>query len=306
MQLILLSKVRGPVGQLCLASRRVRLGFAAIALVVGAGIFYAGYRMADATNPAEGVMSLRTDLAEQESTLQATRRALQQNVDALALRLGLMNAQVVRLEALGSRLTQVAGFDDGEFDFSAPPSLGGPEQPLATGDEMQLNDIVSTLDALDRQLADRRQQLGVLEDFLLSRRLQDQVVPEGRPVIGGYISSGFGTRTDPFTGRRAFHQGVDFAGRLGGDVIAVGSGVVIWSGPRLGYGELVEVNHGNGYVTRYAHLANNFVTLGDMVTRGQVIAKVGRTGRATGPNLHFEVLRNGLPVNPLNYISANR
>ena len=306
MQLILLSNLRGPVGQLCLTSRRFWLGLATIALVVGTGTFYAGYRMAGATNPVQSVMTLRTNLAEQESTLQATRRALQQNIDALALRLGQMNAQVVRLEALGSRLTRIAGFDDGEFDFSAPPSLGGPEQPLAVSDQSQLDEVISTLDALDQQLADRGQQLGVLEDFLLNRQRQEQVLPEGRPVSGGYISSGFGSRTDPFTGRRAFHQGVDFAGRPGADVIAVASGVVIWSGPRFGYGELVEINHGNGYVTRYAHNADNLVTVGDTVSRGQIIARVGRTGRATGPNLHFEVLRNGLPVNPLTYIRAKQ
>ncbi len=302
MQLILLSNVRGPVGQLCLTSRRVWLGLSAIALVVGAGTFYAGYRVAAATNPAESVVTLRTDLAQQESQLQATRRTLQQNVDALALRLGLMNAQVVRLEALGSRLTSIAGFDDGEFDFSAPPSLGGPEQPLEVSDRVQLAEVISTLDALDQQLADRSQQLDVLEDVLLNRRVQDEVLPEGRPVIGGYISSGFGNRTDPFTGRLAFHQGVDFAGRPGADVSAVGSGVVVWSGPRYGYGELVEINHGNGYVTRYAHLADNLVAAGDTVERGQLIARVGRTGRATGHNLHFEVLLNGRPVNPLPYV----
>ncbi len=302
MQLILLSNVRGPVGQLCLTSRRVWLGLSAIALVVGAGTFYAGYRVAAATNPAESVVTLRTDLAQQESQLQATRRTLQQNVDALALRLGLMNAQVVRLEALGSRLTSIAGFDDGEFDFSAPPSLGGPEQPLEVSDRVQLAEVISTLDALDQQLADRSQQLDVLEDVLLNRRVRDEVLPEGRPVIGGYISSGFGNRTDPFTGRLAFHQGVDFAGRPGADVSAVGSGVVVWSGPRYGYGELVEINHGNGYVTRYAHLADNLVAAGDTVERGQLIARVGRTGRATGHNLHFEVLRNGRPVNPLPYV----
>ena len=302
MQLILLSNVRGTVGQLCLTSRRVWLGLSAIALVLGSGGLYAGYRVAAATNSAETVVTLRTDLAEQESALQATRRALQQNVDALALRLGLMNAQVVRLEALGSRLTSIAGFDDGEFDFSSPPALGGPEQPLEVSDRVQLAGIVSTLDALDEQLADRSRQLDVLEDVLLNRRVQDEVLPEGRPVIGGYISSGFGNRTDPFTGRLAFHQGVDFAGRPGADVSAVGSGVVIWSGPRYGYGELVEINHGNGYVTRYAHLTDKLVAVGDTVERGQAIARVGRTGRATGHNLHFEVLRNGRPVNPLPYV----
>ena len=121
--------------------------------------------------------------------------------------------------------------------------------------------------------------------------------------MSGYVSSSFGNRTDPFTGRAAFHKGIDFAGRAGTEVMAVASGVVIWSGDRYGYGEMVEINHGNGYVTRYAHNSENLVVVGDTVKRGEVIASMGNTGRATGPNLHFEVLRNGRVVDPLTYIN---
>jgi murein DD-endopeptidase MepM/ murein hydrolase activator NlpD len=169
---------------------------------------------------------------------------------------------------------------------------------------MQINGVVGALDVLDDHLADRDRQLTVLEDLLLNRKLRDEVRPEGRPVTSGYVSSQFGSRTDPFTGRRAFHKGVDFAGREGAEVVAVASGVVIWSGERYGYGQLVEVNHGNGYVTRYAHNVDNLVAVGDTVRRGQVIARMGDTGRATGPNLHFEVLLNDEPVNPLTYVGA--
>ena len=196
-----------------------------------------------------------TELSQQQSIVDTTRRALQQNLDALALRLGQMNAHVVRLDALGARLTQMAGLKDGEFDFTTAPSLGGPEEPIADTEFTKISGVVSALDVLDSQLADRSRQLGVLEDLLLNRKLHDEVHPEGRPVTQGYISSRFGSRTDPFTGRRAFHKGVDFAGREGAEVVAVASGVVIWSGQRYGYGQLVEVNHGNGYVTRYAHNA---------------------------------------------------
>jgi murein DD-endopeptidase MepM/ murein hydrolase activator NlpD len=168
---------------------------------------------------------------------------------------------------------------------------------------MKIEGIVSALQALDDQLDNRGQQLNVLESFLLNRKLADEVHPEGRPVTAGYISSRFGKRNDPFTGRSAYHKGVDFAGRQGAEVVAVASGVVIWSGDRYGYGELVEVNHGNGYVTRYAHNADNLVAVGDTVKRGQIIARMGDTGRATGPNLHFEVLRNGHAVDPLTYIN---
>jgi murein DD-endopeptidase MepM/ murein hydrolase activator NlpD len=306
MQLILLSKDRGHLAQLHLSSRRVCLSLFLLAFAVCAGFFYGGFRAASAfgiANPQAQVQEWRAELATQEQVLEATRRTLQQNIDALALRIGQMNAHVVRLDALGSRLTQMADLADGEFDFSSSPSLGGPEEPAVGGEVMEISNVVTALDALDEQLTDRDRQLNVLEDFLLNRKLRDEVHPEGRPVTAGYISSRFGNRTDPFTGRRAFHKGVDFAGRAGAEVVAVASGVVIWSGPRYGYGELVEINHGSGYVTRYAHNADNLVVVGETVKRGEVIARMGDTGRATGPNLHFEVLRNGQAVDPLTYVN---
>jgi murein DD-endopeptidase MepM/ murein hydrolase activator NlpD len=305
MQLILLSKDRGHLAHVRLTSGRVWFGMVAATLLVCASAFYGGIttaRVFGVTDPQAQVSTWRDELAQQQSIVDSTRRTLQQNVDALALRIGQMNAHVVRLDALGTRLTQMAGLKDGEFDFKSVPSLGGPEEPLAATEAMQINGVVGALDVLDEQLADRNRQLTVLEDLLLNRKLRDEVHPEGRPVTAGYVSSQFGSRTDPFTGRRAFHKGVDFAGREGAEVVAVASGVVIWSGERYGYGQLVEINHGNGYVTRYAHNVDNLVAVGDTVRRGQVIARMGGTGRATGPNLHFEVLLNDRPVDPLTYV----
>jgi murein DD-endopeptidase MepM/ murein hydrolase activator NlpD len=271
-----------------------------------AGVFYGGFMAAThfgIANPGNQIAAWRANIEEQKAELQATREEAMNNLDALALRLGQMNAHVVRLDALGQRLTQMANLEDGEFDFAVTPSLGGPEEILTHTDLDQVFGLVSALDGLDSQLANREQQLSVLEDFLLNRKLQHEIHPEGRPISSGYISSGFGNRTDPFTGRAAFHKGVDFAGREGTDVVAVASGVVIWSGDRHGYGEMVEVNHGNGYVTRYAHNAENLVVVGETVKRGEIIASMGMTGRTTGPNLHFEVLRNGRVVDPLTYIN---
>jgi len=307
MQLILLSKDRGHLGHVRLTSGRVWLGLVVAAMVVCAGAFYGGItaaRFFGISNPQAQVATWREELAQQQSIVDRTQRTLQQNLDALALRIGQMNAHVVRLDALGTRLTQMAGLKDGEFDFKSMPSLGGPEEPLAATEAMQINGVVGALDVLDEQLADRSRQLTVLEDLLLNRKLRDEVRPEGRPVTSGYVSSQFGSRTDPFTGRHAFHKGVDFAGREGAEVVAVASGVVIWSGERYGYGQLVEINHGNGYVTRYAHNVDNLVAVGDTVRRGQVIARMGDTGRATGPNLHFEVLLNDRPVDPLTYVQS--
>lgn len=309
MQLILLSENRGHIGQLRVSSRRLWLWSLSVVLAVCGTAFYSGFKAAGVfgvINPRAQTEIWRRELAQQEAVVSATRQALQQNLDALALRLGQMNAHVVRLDALGARLTQMAGLDDGEFDFSSIPALGGPEELVAGADQSDLRTIMTSLDTLALQLEDRGRQLGVLQDFLLHRKLQDEVHPEGRPVTSGYISSRFGHRTDPFTGRRAYHKGIDFAGREGSDVVAVASGVVVWSGPRQGYGELVEINHGNGYVTRYAHNSSNLVSVGDTVKRGQVIARLGDTGRATGPNLHFEVLHHGKAVDPMRYVAASR
>ncbi|MCZ6475250.1 MAG: M23 family metallopeptidase [Gammaproteobacteria bacterium] len=306
MELILLSKRRGHLGHIQLTSRRVWLSLTGLALLAGAGVFYGGFQAAThfgIVSPVHQVAVWRADLAEQAASLEATQRDAKNNLDALALRLGQMNAHVVRLDALGQRLTQMAGLEDGEFDFAASPPLGGPEELVSGVDLDQVSGLISALNSLDQRLGDRQQQLSVLEDFLLNRKLQAEVLPEGRPVSAGYISSGFGNRTDPFTGRAAFHKGIDFAGREGADVIAVASGVVIWSGDRYGYGQMVEVNHGNGYVTRYAHNSENLVVIGDTVKRGEIIGTMGSTGRATGPNLHFEVLRNGRVVDPLTYIN---
>ncbi len=307
MDLILLSKGRGQVGHWHLARPRTWLLASLMAVPLVGAVFFAGFKAATyfgVSQPDAQLAAWREDLAAQQLLIDEAKRKSHEGLDALALRLGQMNARVIRLDALGRRLTQMADLADGEFDFDSPPSLGGPEEPLVLADSLQIPNLLSAFDSLSEQVADRQQKLDILEDFLLNRKLRQEVEPEGRPVTQGYISSFFGKRTDPFTGRPAFHKGVDFAGKMGAEVVAVASGVVIWSGPRYGYGQLVEVNHGSGYVTRYAHNDDNLVAVGDTVKKGQVIARMGSTGRATGPNLHFEVLRNGKVVNPLTYIKA--
>jgi len=164
-------------------------------------------------------------------------------------------------------------------------------------------DLSAMIDQFDRSLDFRTAQFSALESVLLGRQLSAEVRPNGRPVMGGYISSYFGERMDPFNGEEAFHKGLDFAGDRGSDVLAVAQGVVTWAGPREGYGVLVEVTHGNGYVTRYAHNSRALVATGDTVQRGQAVAVVGSTGRSTGPHVHFEVLRNGRQIDPMAFIS---
>jgi murein DD-endopeptidase MepM/ murein hydrolase activator NlpD len=162
------------------------------------------------------------------------------------------------------------------------------------------------VDELQSQLSSREQQLGVLENLILTRELNKQVYPEGRPVQEGFISSYFGQRADPFTGYTATHKGIDFAGPEGTSVISVAAGLVTFAGDRAGYGNMVEVNHGNGMVTRYGHNEKLLVKQGEMIRKGQEVALMGSTGRSTGPHLHFEVVKNGIQVDPLRFIGEDR
>lgn len=272
--------------------------------VFAALVFGAGYTMALQKGDVADATRMRAMAAEldaQRDALEAAKRRAQDTLDALAIRIGQMNAHVVRLDALGQRLTQMAGLEDGEFDFQTPPPIGGPEETEQYMD-MDESGLVAQLDGLDFQIEDRARQLGVLESVMLTRNLGERTRPRGRPVQGGWISSYFGMRTDPFTGKKARHKGIDFAGKAGAEIVAVGSGVVTYSGSRYGYGLMVEIDHGDGFVTRYAHNAENTVEVGDEVEKGQLIGYMGSTGRATGPNMHFEVLKDGAVQNPVNYI----
>ena len=290
---------------------RALAGFGLLAvLVVSSGSLYMGYRWGQEARPvvaaaplADGPLA-QAVVAQQQAVTDAARSA-RQNLDALAIKLGQMQAHVTRLDALGQRLVQMGGLDDGEFDFKDPPAQGGPYHP-ELGKTLSVGDFVSRLEALSARLEDRGQQLGVLESVLMNRDLQEQVYPSGRPIKGGWISSGFGERTDPFTGKLERHDGLDFAGKSGSDVMAVAAGVVTWAGDRYGYGKLVEINHGNGYHTRYGHNKKLKVKVGDTVKKGQVIALLGSTGRSTGPHVHFEVRKNGRVIDPTPFVQASR
>jgi murein DD-endopeptidase MepM/ murein hydrolase activator NlpD len=271
-------------------------------------MFFGGYFVAQEVAPGQDKALLNAwqdEMDVQRDEIATARLKVNEDVDALALRLGELQAKVIRLDALGERLTEVAKLDKGEFDFSTQPAVGGPKEDSAV-ESMPVPEFIQTLEALNRQVDDRAQQLGLLESMLMSRSLQDEVLPAGRPIKRGWISSYFGMRTDPFTGRREHHKGVDLAGKAGSEVIAVGAGVVTWAGSRYGYGNLVEVNHGNGYSTRYGHNESVLVAVGDTVRKGQALSLMGSTGRSTGPHVHFEVRYKGKTVDPKKYILAGR
>ena len=253
----------------------------------------------------DDLTELRTDLQRQRDELAAMRASADEHIDALALRMGELNAHVIRLNALGDRLTGMADLDDGEFDFGSAPALGGPADGLTADDaDGQLPDLLADIDALDTTLDKQIRQLTALESLMVNRKVSDRAQPRGRPVTSGWLSSYFGRRADPVTGKSAWHKGIDFAGRYGDPVIAVSDGVVTFSGDNHGYGNMVEIRHGNGFVTRYAHNQENLVAVGDTVAQGQTIALIGSSGRSTGPHVHFEVHRNGQPVDPAKYIRS--
>ncbi|HTV77945.1 MAG TPA: M23 family metallopeptidase [Steroidobacteraceae bacterium] len=234
-------------------------------------------------------------LAEQKSEIAELRARVQDRVDALAGRLGQLDAHIIRIDALGRRLTTMANVDRREFNFDEPVTASP-----ASG--AQLPDLSSLLSQLEQRVDLRDAQLSALENVIVARKISDAVRPAGKPVSAGAITSYFGERSDPFTGEEGFHKGLDFGGTAGEPVMAVAAGVVTWAGERSGYGTLVEINHGNGYITRYAHNESTLVAVGQTVTRGEKIALMGSTGHSTGPHVHFEVLHNGQQIDPLIFV----
>lgn len=250
---------------------------------------------------AESRQAWEATLQEQKAEVERTREQARGQVAALTLRVAELQARLMRLDALGEHLTTIANLDQGEFDFSQPPALGGPET-ATIGDPYAPPDFISVIDQLSDQIANREQQLETLDALMAKRKLQDDIFIAGRPIKKGWMSSRFGRRTDPFTGQVAWHGGVDFAGKEDSEIISVAAGVVTWAKERHGYGRMVEINHGGGFTTRYAHNKENLVKVGDVVKKGQVIALMGSSGRSTGPHVHFEVYKNGRAVDPSSYI----
>lgn len=240
-------------------------------------------------------------LAEQHSEVERTRQEAQSKLEALTLRVAELQARLVRLDALGERVTVAAKLDSGEFDFSQPPALGGPSDDMASHD-FEVATFMDMIDDLAFKIDDRQHQLETLQALMANQKVEESVFVAGRPITKGYLSSRYGRRTDPFSGRVAWHAGVDFAGKDGSDIVAVAAGVVTWSAERYGYGNLVEINHGNGFKTRYAHCKENLVKVGDVVKKGQLVALMGSSGRSTGPHVHFEVYKHGRAVDPASYI----
>ncbi len=309
MKLILVAKSHSTPRCIDLGSSKGRLlvGGAisgAMMLFVGMGFLIALYTVNPRDAAMRELLALRAQIQLQKTELGGVETDSRRNLDALAMQIGQLRAQATRLNALGDRLTQVGKLEDGEFDFVSEPALGGPEDAVAESSSPL--PMGADIESLRVEFGRQEAQLGVLENLLFDRKIDNAMLPTGMPVAHGYVASGYGTRTDPITGRQAVHLGVDFDVPIGSDVLAVAEGVVTYSAERNGYGNVVEIDHGNGYMTRYAHNSSNVVEVGTRVHVGQVVAKVGSTGRSTGPHCHFEVWLNGRPVNPMAYVRSTR
>ncbi|MFV0477228.1 MAG: M23 family metallopeptidase [Parahaliea sp.] len=272
------------------------------------GMLAAGYL---AGMDDEGVLrgqsldAMQDELAQQSKDLEGIRVTAELKLQALTRSLAELQARMTRLDALGEHLTAMAELEEGEFDFSQPPALGG---PMAGEFNIDFSGqaLVSELGQFASHIADREQQLQILESLLVNRKLDEQSWLSGRPVEKGWISSRYGKRNDPFTGKPSFHHGIDFAGKAGSKVLAVAGGVVTWVGERTGYGHMIEIAHGDGLVSRYGHNQENLVAQGDIVRKGETVALMGSSGRSTGAHVHFEVYKHGRPVDPSSYVHRTR
>jgi murein DD-endopeptidase MepM/ murein hydrolase activator NlpD len=306
MKIIFLSKLCHKTGSRSLSLVSLGLGLIAVLSLVSGGSLWLGYELGRqnqvVVEDPDRANEMLEDLIEaQQDLLDTTRQSTRDHLDALALRLGEMQSRILRLDALGERLTELGELDAEEFNFSESPARGGAETPEST-ESIELNDLVAEMEQLSRILADREQKLDLLAGLITSAKVQDQMAPQGRPVKKGWISSHYGKRKDPFTGKKAFHHGVDIAGKKDSEVMAVASGLVTWAGKKSGFGYMVEIKHADGFVTKYAHNSKIFVAEGELISKGQVIGLMGSSGRSTGPHVHFEISRNGKTINPLSYL----
>jgi murein DD-endopeptidase MepM/ murein hydrolase activator NlpD len=245
-------------------------------------------------------------LAAQQGEAERARQFLQQNLNAMAVKLGEMQAQLARLDALGDRLSTLAGIRPQEFRFSEAPGLGGAQTTALPPQNLSLAEFGEKLSALSRNVENRTDMLGVLEAQLFEQAIKKKLMPTMMPVNAPFNASGFGMRIDPFTGQQTMHEGIDFLADLGSPIVAAAGGVVIFAGFHPQYGNVVDVDHGNDLVTRYAHASKLYVREGDVVQRGRKVAEVGNTGRSTGPHLHFEVRFKGSAQNPARFVLASQ
>ena len=254
-----------------------------------------------ASSDAVPELPLYTMASEAESQNRVKEEKSPQ-ITALTMKLAELQSHILRLNALGERLASEAQIPDKEFNFQELPPSGGPMLQGAENNAKTIIQLLSEMSQLEAELGHEEKQLKMLESLTLGHHIENTSYLSGRPIDSGWLSSYFGIRKDPFNGRPAMHKGVDFAGKEDANVLATAAGVVSWAGERYGYGHLVEINHGEGFKTRYGHNKSLLVSVGDVVTKGQTVARMGSTGRSTGPHVHYEILKNNKQINPIKYV----
>ena len=307
MKIILLKDNNAKNGVLCFSGQKLlligALLFIAMPLAIGLTSYWTVSSIDRSLNPfvdPEYRIAVESRVNEQQLEIRKTRDYVRQHMDVLGRRIGSLQAQVSRIIAVEIRLANTAGIDLNDFQFDQDPPIGGTDA-AADVDSEQV-DIENAIVAIEQELAVRESEISAV-DFLLSRNhLQTQQTPAGWPVEKGWVSSSFGSRMHPMTGKKQFHRGVDIPGKDGNDVLAVADGVVKRSLKSGNYGWLVEIDHGDEYATLYSHNKANIVSEGETIVKGQPIAEIGSTGRATGPHVHFEVKKNGRHINPVKYL----
>jgi murein DD-endopeptidase MepM/ murein hydrolase activator NlpD len=301
-QIILISGTLARARPVTLTLRHlVGAGFLATALLCAGtvGLYWVSLRYAaELRIPVIQQMVLQAAEADAERG----RAFVQQNLNAMAVKLGEMQAQLTRLDALGERLSSLAGFRPQDFRFSEAPGLGGAAPTLLPAQNLSLAEFSDKLSTLERSVETRNDLLGVLEAQLFEQAVKKKLIPTMMPVNAPYNASAFGRRVDPFTGRWAMHEGIDFLADRGSPIVAAADGIVVFAGMHPQYGYVVDIDHGNDLVTRYAHQQKLFVKEGEVVQRGRKLGEVGSTGRSTGPHLHFEVRYHGAPQNPMKFL----
>ncbi len=300
MNIILFTKYIGSPMTLRMGHSKFYIISMSFIVLACSGLFYAGYWLGQANTLGDtdfGSNSSKiSQVSKQRKQLADLERTTQTYLIRLSTHLGLLKAHIIRLNAFGERMTKMAKLDVNEFNFKSVPAQGGLYRPLKGS--VKSEDFFAEMHRLAAVLKDREAKLSALESMLLHANIQRAGTPEGKPVRRGWTSSRFGGRRDPFTGRRTFHDGIDFAAPIGTPIYTVAAGVVTASGRRGGYGNTIEVSHGNGLVSRYAHNSRLLVKVGDRVRKGQKIALMGSTGRSTGSHVHYEILKNGKPISP--------
>ena len=273
-----------------------------LGLLAISGFFLVSSRSTD--SPEENIVRIqyaKTGLEQQANEVSLLKTSTEQRMTGMMLKLADMQSQIQRLDALGSRLVEQAKLNPDEFSFNQNPSMGGPFNSRSVDIQVQ-DELLSNITDMFEQIQNKAQELTALESIMLSHHIVQESRLEGKPITSGWLSSYYGIRKDPFTGLPAMHKGLDFAGKEGEPVLATGAGIITWSGSRYGYGELVEIDHGGGLVTRYGHNKELNVKIGDVVTKGQSIAVMGNTGRSTGAHVHYEVVHKGKQQDPLPYV----